>query len=182
MLRERRYQGEVPQVLLAAGPIARARNGVIGRDGKLPWRLKTDLANFRKVTLGKPIIMGRKTFESLPGGALPKRTNIVLTRDQSFEAKGALVVEDFSEAVQIAREQAAEDGVGEVCVIGGASLFELALPKARRLYLTEVEAEVAGDVVLAPIDESRWREVAREAHPAGPDDEYPFTLRVLERL
>jgi dihydrofolate reductase len=170
------------QVILAAGPIARARNGVIGRDGKLPWRLKTDLANFRTVTMGKPIIMGRKTFDSLPGGALPGRTNIVLTHDQAYAPKGALTVDDFSEAVQIAREQAAEDGVDEVCVIGGASLFELALPRARRLYLTEVEAEVEGDVTLAPIDEGRWREVSREAHPAGPKDEYPFTIRVLERL
>jgi dihydrofolate reductase len=171
----------MPPVTLAAGPIARARNGVIGRDGKLPWRLRTDLANFRKVTLGKPIIMGRKTFESLPGGALPGRTNIVLTRDGGYADKGILVVDDFSEAVQIAREQAEEDGQAEFCVIGGASLFELALPKARRLYLTEVHAEVEGDVVLAPFDESRWREVAREDHPAGEKDEYPFTIRVLER-
>ena len=170
------------QVILAAGPIARARNGVIGRDGRLPWRLRTDLANFRAVTIGKPVIMGRKTFESLPGGALPGRTNIVLTRDGSFERKGALIVEDWSEALQIAREQATEDGQDEVFVIGGAELFALAIPKAQRLYLTEVEAEVEGDVVLAPIDESRWREISRESHPAGEKDEYPFTIRVLERL
>jgi dihydrofolate reductase len=170
------------RVVLSAGPIARARNGVIGRDGKLPWRLRTDLANFRAVTMGKPIIMGRKTFESLPGGALPGRTNIVLTHDQAFRAPKVLAVDDFSEALQIGREQAAEDGADEVFVIGGASLFELALPKAGRLYLTEVEAEVPGDVVLSPIDESRWREVSRESHPAGERDEYPFTIRVLERL
>jgi dihydrofolate reductase len=169
------------QVILAAGPIARARNGVIGRDGKLPWRLRTDLANFRKVTMGRPIIMGRKTFESLPGGALPGRTNIVLTRDQGFSAPKILAVDDFSEALQIAREQAAEDGVGEVFVIGGASLFELALPRARRIYLTEVEAEVEGDVALAPFDESGWREVFRESHAASARDEHPFTFRVLER-
>ena len=168
--------------ILTAGPIARAKNGVIGKEGKLPWRLKSDLALFRALTLGKPVIMGRKTFESLPGGALKGRTNIVLTRDGSFEPKGAIVCESFSEAVQIGREQAEEDGVEEVCVIGGASLFELALPKARRLYLTEVDAEVEGDVVLAPIDESRWREVRREAYPASETDEYPFTFRLLERL
>ncbi len=168
-------------VTLAAGPIARARNGVIGRDGKLPFRLRTDLANFRKVTLGKPIIMGRKTFESLPGGALPGRANIVLTRDAGYAAKGALVVDDFSEAVQIAREQAAEDGQDEVYAIGGAEVFGLALPKARRLYLTEVHAEVEGDVVLPPFDETRWREVAREDHSAGDKDEHAFTIRVLER-
>jgi dihydrofolate reductase len=168
-------------VILAAGPIARARNGVIGKDGKLPWRLRSDLAIFKAVTLGKPVIMGRKTYESLPGGALKGRTNIVLTRERGYEGRGILVCEDFAEAVQIGREQAAEDGVGEVCVIGGASVFQLALPKARRLYLTEVQAEVDGDVVLPPIDEAAWREVRREAHPASERDEYAFTFRVLER-
>jgi len=170
------------RIVLTAGPIARARNGVIGRDGTLPWRLKSDLAIFKACTMGKPVIMGRKTWESLPKRPLPGRTNIVLTRDQSYEAPGALVVEDFSEAVQIAREQAAEDGVDEVCVIGGASLFELALQKAGRIYLTDVEAAVEGDVALSPIDESRWREVRRESHPASDADEHPFTFRVLERL
>lgn len=170
------------RVLLTAGPIARARNGVIGRDGTLPWRLKSDMAIFKACTMGKPVIMGRKTWESLPKKPLPGRMNIVLTRDQSYEAPGALVVEEFSEAVQIAREQAGEDGVDEVCVIGGASLFELALQKAGRIYLTDVDAEVEGDVALSPIDESRWREVRREAHPASEVDEHPFTFRVLERL
>lgn len=168
-------------VILSAGPIARARNGVIGRDGRLPWRLKSDLAIFRAVTMGKPVIMGRKTWESLPKKPLPGRTNIVLSRDGSFEAKGAVVCEDFSEAVQIAREQAEEDGQGEVCVIGGASLFELALARAGRLYLTEVDAEVDGDVRLPPVDERRWREVRAERHPASDADEHPFTFRVLER-
>ena len=170
------------QVILSAGPIARARNGVIGRDGALPWRLKSDLAIFRAVTMGKPVIMGRKTWDSLPKKPLIGRTNIVLSRDGSFEPHGALVCDNFSEALQIGREQAQEDGRDEVCVIGGASLFELALSRATRLYLTEVEAEVDGDVRLSAIDERRWREVRREPHPAGQDDQYPFTFRVLERL
>ena len=168
-------------VILTAGPIARAKNGVIGKDGALPWRLKSDLAIFKKITLGKPVIMGRKTFESLPGGALKGRINIVLSRDGSFRPHGAVVCEDFAEAVQIAREQAADDGTEEVCVIGGASVFELALPKARRLYLTEVEAEPEGDVVLPAIDEAQWREVRREHHDASEVDQYAFTFRVLER-
>jgi dihydrofolate reductase len=168
-------------ITLSAGPIARARNGVIGKEGGLPWRLKGDLAIFRAVTMGKPVIMGRKTWDSLPRKPLVGRTNIVLSRDGSFEAKGAVVCEDFSEAVQIAREQAEEDGRDEICVIGGASLFELALKRAGRLYLTEVEAEVEGDVRLSPIDESRWREVRREAHPASAVDEHAFVFRVLER-
>src|SRR3954471_24443407 len=136
----------MPLPTLTAGPIARARNGVIGRDGTLPWRLKSDLANFRAVTMGKPVIMGRKTWESLPRKPLVGRTNIVLSRDGSFEPKGALVCEEFSEAVGIARDQAEDDGAREICVIGGASLFEAALPRAKRLYLTEVDAEVEGDV------------------------------------
>src|ERR1700761_7208246 len=140
------------QVILSAGPIARARNGVIGLDGRLPWRLKTDLANFRAVTMGKPVIMGRKTWQSLPKKPLVGRTNIVLSRDGSFEPAGAVVCEEFGEAVAIAREQAAEDGAREVCVIGGASLFELALVKATRVYLTDVDAEVEGDVTLPPLD------------------------------
>ena len=168
-------------VILTLGPVARARNGVIGKDGGLPWRLKSDLAIFRAVTMGKPVIMGRKTWDSLPKKPLVGRTNIVLSRGGSFEPEGAIACEDFSEAVQIAREQAADDGRDEVCVIGGVSLFELALPKARRIYLTEVDAEVEGDVVMPPIDESLWTEVRRESHPAGPGDDYAFTFRQLER-
>jgi len=168
-------------VQLTLGPVARAANGVIGRDGALPWRLATDLAHFKTLTLGKPIIMGRKTWESLPRRPLPGRMNIVLTRDGSFEPRNAVRSEDFSEAVQIAREQASEDGADEVCVIGGAALFALALPKAGRIYLTEVEAEVPGDVVFPPFDENGWVEVSREAHPAGDGDDHPFVFRTLER-
>ncbi|HEY2051011.1 MAG TPA: dihydrofolate reductase [Caulobacteraceae bacterium] len=168
-------------VTLTVGPVARAANGVIGVGGQLPWRLKSDLAIFRQVTMGKPMIMGRKTWDSLPRKPLPGRTNIVLSRDGAFEPKGAVVCEDFSEAVQIAREQAAEDGADEVCVIGGAEIFTLALPRARRLYLTEVEAEPQGDAVFPSFDERPWREIRREAHPAGPDDDHAFVFRVLER-
>jgi dihydrofolate reductase len=168
-------------ILITLGPVARAKNGVIGRDGDLPWRLKTDMAHFKALTMGKPVIMGRKTWDSLPRKPLPGRTNIVLTRDGSFEPRNAVRTEDFSEAVQIAREQAAEDGVEEVCVIGGAALFALAMPRAGRIYLTEVEADVAGDVFVPPFDENRWTEVAREAHPAGDGDDHPFVFRTLER-
>ena len=168
-------------IILSAGPIARARNGVIGRGGQLPWRLKSDMAIFRATTMGKPVIMGRKTWDSLPRKPLVGRTNIVLSRDGSFEPAGAVVCEEFSEALSIAREQSQEDGVSEVCVIGGASIFEIALTKARRLYLTEVDADVEGDVGLSPIDETRWTEVRSERHEPGEDDEYGFTFRVLER-
>jgi dihydrofolate reductase len=168
-------------VHLTLGPVARARNGVIGRGETLPWRLGADMRRFRALTLGKPVIMGRKTWESLPRRPLPGRLNIVLTRQPEYEAAGAIVCADFGEAVEIAREQAAEDGVGEVCVIGGADLFALALPRAQRVYLTEVDGDPEGDVVMPPLDETGWREVSREAVPAGPDDEYATMFRVLER-
>jgi len=161
--------------------VARGANGVIGAAGALPWRLKSDLALFKALTFGKPVIMGRRTWESLPRRPLPGRVNIVLSRDGSFRPAGAVVSEDFSEAVQIAREQAVDDGEEEVCVIGGAEIFAMALPKARRMYLTEVEASPEGDVVFPPFDEAAWTEVRREAHPAGPDDQFPFVFRVLER-
>ena len=161
--------------------VAVARNGVIGREGGLPWRLKSDMVLFKASTIGKPILMGRKTWDSLPRKPLPGRLNLVLSRDASFEPQGAVTCDSFAEALEIAREQAVEDGVEEICVIGGAGLFELALPKARRLYLTEVEAEPAGDVCFPAFDASQWREVRREPHPAGPDDDHPFVFRVLER-
>jgi dihydrofolate reductase len=167
--------------MLTLGPVARAMNGVIGRDGVLPWRIATDMAHFKALTLGKPVIMGRKTWDSLPRRPLPGRTNIVLTRDGSFEPRNAVRCEDFSEALQIAREQASEDEASEVCVIGGAALFALALPKAGRIYLTEVEADVAGDAVFPPFDETQWVEVSRQAHPASAHDEHPFVFRTLER-
>ncbi len=167
--------------ILTVGPVARARNGAIGRGGGLPWRLSSDLKLFKALTLGKPVIMGRKTWDSLPKKPLPGRMNLVLSRDGSFEPHGALVFEDFSEALSVAREQAGEDGVEEVCVIGGAALFALALPKARRLYLTEVDAEVDGDVHFPAFDEGQWREVRRDPYPAGPEDAYPFVFRQLER-
>ncbi len=160
---------------------ARARNGVIGRDGGLPWRLKSDMALFKAITLGKPVIMGRKTWDSLPKKPLPGRANVVLSRDGAFEPTQAVVCERFGEAVSMAREQAEEDGVEEVCVIGGVAVFALALPKAQRLYLTEVEADVDGDAVFPAFNEADWREVRRESHSAAEDDDYAFTLRVLER-
>ena len=165
--------------------VARARNGVIGKDGGLPWRLRSDLQRFKAVTIGKPCIMGRKTWESLPLRPLPGRLNVVLTRDEGWgedgQAKGALVCRTLDEAIEIAREQAQDDGVDEICVIGGAGLFEAALPRAKRLYVTEVEAEPEGDVLFPAFDEAAWTEVSSEAHPAGEKDDHAFVFRVLER-
>ena len=167
-----------PLVALVA---ARGRNGVIGREGGLPWRLGSDLALFKATTLGKPVLMGRKTWDSLPKRPLPGRANFVLSRDGAFAPQGAVVGEDFVDLLSMAREQAAEEGAPEVCVIGGEALFALALPRARRLYLTEVDADPGGDARFPNFDETAWREVKREPHPAGEADDHAFVFRVLER-
>lgn len=165
--------------------VARGRNGVIGRDGDLPWRLRSDLQRFKAVTMGKPCIMGRKTWESLPLKPLPGRLNIVLTRDEAYgtdhSPKGALVCTSLDEAIEIAREQAEDDGVDEVCVIGGTALFEATLPRAKRLYITEVDAAPAGDAAFPDFDEAAFTETSSEAHSAGEKDDHDFVFRVLDR-
>ncbi len=161
--------------------VARAKNGVIGRDGTLPWRLRSDMQLFKATTLGKPILMGRKTWDSLPRKPLPGRLNLVLSRDPTFEAAGAVISENLTEALDIAREQAEEDGASEVCVIGGVALFELSLSKAKRIYLTEVDAEPEGDAHLPAFDETQWSEVSRQSYAAGEGDDHAFVFRVLER-
>ena len=172
----------VPHIALV---VARARNGVIGRDGDLPWKLRSDLQRFKAVTMGKPCLMGRATWESLPLRPLPGRLNLVLSRDLSYEeqgkAKGAVVCASLGDAIDIARETAEEDGVDEICVIGGTALFEATLPRAKRLYITEVEAEPKGDALFPAFDETDWIEVSREAHAPGEKDDHAFVFRVLER-
>ena len=174
---------QIPEIALV---VARGRNGVIGRDGDLPWTLRSDLQRFKSITLGKPCIMGRTTWESLPLRPLPGRLNLVLTRDMSYEeqgkAKGAVVCTSLDEALDIARETAVDDNVGEVCIIGGTALFEAALPKAKRLYITEVDAAPEGDAVFPAFDETGYREVEAERHGAGEKDDHGFTFRVLERI
>lgn len=151
-----------------------ARNRVIGRDNRLPWRLPADLAYFKRVTMGHPVIMGRRTWESI-GRALPGRQNIVVSRNRDYSAPGATVVGSLDDAWRAAGE------VEEACVIGGTSLFAEALPHADRIHLTEVEAEVEGDTYFPPFDRSQWveREVARQARDER--HEHPFRIVVLER-
>lgn len=153
--------------------VARATNGVIGRDGGLPWRISADLKHFKKVTMGSTMIMGRRTFDSLPN-VLPGRRHIVLTRDRNWSAPGAEVAHSVDEALSMARGE-------PVSIIGGAEIFELFLPNANRLELTEVQGEIDGDTIMAdPRGGGRWREVAREEHPA--DGETPaFTFITLDR-
>ena len=165
--------------------VARGSNGVIGKDNGLPWRIRSDLQRFKAVTIGKPCIMGRKTWESLPLRPLPGRLNLVLTKDESYheseKAKGCVVVTSLDEALSMAREQAADDEVNEVCIIGGAAIFEAALPRAKRLYITEVDAAPDGDVLFPTFNEADWTETLNEAHPAGEKDDHSFTFRTLER-
>lgn len=160
--------------------VAVAENGVIGRDGSLPWRLSSDLKLFRRLTMGKPLIMGRKTWDSL-GRPLDGRDNIVVTRDALFGPEGAIPASSPEAAMEAARKCAAARGVDEIMVIGGAGLFSALMNAADRIYWTDVHASVAGDVVFPPFAQADWIEVSREALPRGEKDQYSATLRVLER-
>lgn len=159
---------------------AMSRNRVIGRNNALPWHLSEDLRYFKRVTMGKPIIMGRKTWESI-GRPLPGRTNIVITRDQNFQAAGVRVVHSLDDALRLAEHVGVIEGAEEVIVIGGAEIYALALPKAERLYLTQVHAEVEGDAWFPEFDLSQWQELAREDFKAEGPNPYPYSFIVLER-
>jgi len=153
--------------------VARATNGVIGRDGKLPWHLPEDLKHFKQVTTGTAMVMGRRTFDSLPR-LLPGRRHIVLTRDRGWRAEGAEVAHGVEEALALAAPE-------PVSVIGGVDIFRLLLPLGNRIELTEVHADVEGDTVMEPLDPEAWREVARDAHPA--EGARPaFSFVTLERV
>jgi dihydrofolate reductase len=152
-----------------------AENGVIGKQGALPWHLKSDLAHFKRLTIGKPVIMGRKTLESI-GKALKDRTNIVLTRDLGLVARDAVLATSMDAAFAYARTDADKRGVDEIMVIGGSDIFEAAMPLADRLEITEVHASPEGDSYFPPIDPAVWREAKREEHRAGPGDDFEFSI------
>lgn len=154
---------------------AQSRNRVIGRNGGLPWHVSSDLKRFKAITMGKPVIMGRKTWESLPRRPLPGRPNIVITRQKNYAAQGAEVVAGAAAAL------AAAGDAPEICVIGGGEIFGLFASHATRIYLTEVDVSVEGDTLAPVLDEKDWRLVSLEAFPAGPSDSAGFTLKVLER-
>jgi dihydrofolate reductase len=158
--------------------VARASNGVIGADGGLPWHISADLKHFKTLTVGKPIIMGRRTYDSI-GKPLPGRHNIVLTRDPDWSAAGVTVVPNLAEAVAAAGldPRARAD---EIMVIGGVAVFDEALPSARRVHLTEVHAAPAGDTVLPPFDPTVWAETAREDFDAAGDTP-GYSFVTLER-
>lgn len=162
--------------------VAQARNRVIGVAGQLPWRLKDDLAHFKRTTMGAPVIMGRKTWESLPKRPLPGRPNIVISRDWNYDAAEARVYSSVSPAINAAKAMALRAGQTEVFVIGGAAIYELALPIADRIYLTEVDTAPEGDVFFPQLPAASWAESSSTRFEAGDGNDHAFTLRVLDHV
>jgi dihydrofolate reductase len=158
-----------------------AENGVIGRDGVMPWRLKTDMAHFKALTMAKPVVMGRKTYLSLHVKPLPRRTNIVVTRDAAFTAPGVLVATSLEGALQAARGDAMRRG-SDVIVIGGTEVYAQAMPFADRLEITWIRLNPEGDTRFPAIDPAVWREVARESHPAGAGDDASYDFATYLRV
>ncbi|TAL02972.1 MAG: dihydrofolate reductase [Rhodospirillaceae bacterium] len=159
--------------------VARAENGIIGSGGKLPWHISADLQYFKRLTVGKPIIMGRKTYDSI-GRPLPRRTNIVVTGSPGWHADGVQVAADLPTAFALAFEDAHRTGAEEVMVIGGGTLYSQSLPQVRRIYLTEVHRAYDGDAVFDFVPTPPWRETAREDH-AAEGDQPAFSFVTWER-
>lgn len=162
--------------------VARARNGAIGRDGDLPWRLSDDLKHFKRTTKGCPVIMGRKTWESLPVRPLPGRDNLVLSRDGHYGADEARVYTAIGPAIVSAKALAAVAGCDEIFVTGGEAIYAAALPHADRLYITEVDTEIEGDAFFPDFDEADFTEAAREAVSANDKNDHDFVIRRLDRV
>ena len=160
--------------------VAVAENGVIGANGAIPWRLRSDLARFKTLTTGRPVVMGRKTFVSI-GRPLPGRTNIVVTRDSGFRADGVVVTYSFTDAKAIATGDALRRFATEIAVIGGAEIYAQWMDSADRLEITEVHARPDGDTRLPAVDQAVWEEVARVRNPAGPDDSADFSYVTFRR-
>ncbi len=158
-----------------------AANGVIGRDNALAWRLGTDMRRFKALTVGKPLIMGRRTWDSI-GRPLPGRETVVVTRTARFTAPGAVVAHGWAEAMEIAGQSAARMGADSIAVVGGAEIYRLALPEAAVLHLTLVHARPEGDTLFPPYNPAAFRETFREHHPAGPRDEHAFDFVDLRRV
>ena len=158
-----------------------AENGVIGRNNKMPWHLSSDLKRFRAATMGKPVVMGRKTYLSI-GKPLDGRTNIVVTRDKAFAAAGVVIASNIESALAVARGDALRRGANTVAVIGGTEIFAQTMPLAERLEITQVHARPDGDTHFPEIDRTIWREVDRSEHPAGPKDDAAYSHVTYIRL
>src|SRR5882757_4234817 len=170
-------RGALMEIVLV---VAVAENGVIGHDNTIPWRLKSDQQRFKAITLNKPVVMGRKTFESLRR-PLPGRTNIVVTRDANYRAQGAVVTTSFENARAIAHGDALRRFATEIAIIGGAEIYARWIGAADRLEITEVHARPDGDTWFDTIDAKLWEEVARVRNPAGPDDSADFSYVTYRR-
>jgi len=157
-----------------------AQNSVVGRDNQLPWYLPEDLKNFKRLTLGKPILMGRLTYESI-GRPLPGRTNIVVTRNKDYQAAGVTMVHDFAEALEVASDIALSDGAEELMVIGGAQIYSEALASADTLYLTEVHADIMGDAYFPHVDWDLWQESDRENFVGAASDSLDYSFVTYRR-
>lgn len=162
--------------------VAIAENGVIGYAGGMPWKLSGDLQYLKRTTMGKPIIMGRKTWESFPRRPLPGRPNLVVTRNAAYDAPGASVFTDIDVALAHAETLADEKGADEIMILGGAEIYADTLPKATRIYLTQVHASPQGDTRFPDFDRSDWREVRNVRQPRGENDSDDYSLIVLERV
>lgn len=160
--------------------VATAQNRVIGRDNALPWYLPNDLKYFKQTTLGKPVIMGRKTYESI-GKPLPGRTNIVITRQTDYQPEGVKVVHSVAEARDLAESVCLIDGQEEAMIMGGAEIYTLALSDADRLYLTEVHADVEGDAYFPEYDKTEWQEISREDFSAEGPNPYDYSFVVYDK-
>jgi dihydrofolate reductase len=160
--------------------VAVAGNGVIGRKGALPWRIPGDLKHIKSVTMGKPVVMGRKTWDSI-GKPLPGRPNIVITRDKNFRAEGVRVANGFEDVLDAAEDEARKIGASEIAIIGGYGLFEHFLPAAARIELTEVHGKPEGDVKFPEFDRALWKETRREGPRKGAKDDYSYSIVTLER-
>ena len=161
--------------------VARAQNGVIGKDNDLPWRLSDDLKHFKATTKGCPVIMGRKTWESLPKRPLPGRDNIVLSRDGQYMAEGARVFTSIEAAIETARSLASATEQSSVFVTGGSAIYAAALPFADRLYITEVATTLDGDAMFPEFDEAEYEEIDRRDVQADEKNQHDFTIRTLDR-
>ena len=167
--------------IVVTAVVAAARNGAIGRNGDLPWRIPSDLKWFKRVTLGKPVVMGRKTWVSI-GRPLPGRLNLIVTRDPAFSAEGAKVFTSLAEATNRAVEAALEAGASEIAIIGGSEIYAAALPRIDRIYLTEVDAEPEGDAFFPRLAPEDWvRRGADEPPPPDPRDDHERRFFVLDR-
>lgn len=158
-----------------------ARNGAIGAKGGLPWRLPSDLKHLRETTWGRPMVMGRKTFDSI-GRPLPGRETIVVTRDESFAREGVHVARSVEDALALGELRAKAMGVDEIMVIGGGELYRATLDRADRIVLSEVDLAPEGDAFFPALDPGQWREVARATPPKGEKDDAAFIVRTLERV